>query len=131
MNVQKLIEIPRIFEIIRQDFSSNTKRKNIFLCTCIVLEPDIHFKEMEQKFGVLIGYGNFYMDYFFANSKIFRLHAILHDSGGSVKSTTKNGPGYCYVAPSDPSSGIHGHVTGLFFCLYLKVFASSVYALFD
>ena len=39
------------------------------------------------------------MDYFFAKSKIFRLHAILHDSAGSVKSTTTKGPGYCYVAP--------------------------------
>ena len=29
------------------------------------------------------------MEYFFANSKIFRLHAILHDPAGSVKFTTK------------------------------------------
>ena len=35
------------------------------------------------------------MNYFFANSKIFRLHAILHDSAGTVKSTTQKGPGYC------------------------------------
>ena len=91
MNVQKLNEIQRVFEIIRQDFSSSTKRKNLFLCTCIVLDPDINLKEMDQKFpfGGLIGYGNSCMDYFFANSKIFRLHAILDDSAGSVKSTTK------------------------------------------
>ena len=91
MNIQKLNEILRVFEIIRQDFSSNTKRKNLFLCTCIVLDPDINLKEMDQKFpfGGLIGYGNSCMDYFFANSKIFRLHAILHDSAGSVKSITK------------------------------------------
>ena len=71
------------------------------------------------------------MDYCFANSKIFRLPAILHDSVGSVKCTTKKRPGYCYVAPSLPSSCFLGHVTGLLFCLYVKVFASSVYALFD
>ena len=133
MNVQKLNEILRVFEIIRQDFSSYTKRKNLFLCTCIVLDPDICLKEMNQNipFGGLIGYGNSCMDYFFANSKIFRLHSILHDSAGSVKSTTKKGPAYCYVAPSLPSSCFLGHVTGLFFCLYDKIFASSVYALFD
>ena len=68
---------------------------------------------------------------FFANSKILRLHAILDDSARSVKSTTKKGPGFCYVAPSLPSSCFLGHVTGLFFCLYVKTFASSVYALFD
>ena len=133
MNVQKLNGILRLFEIIRQDFSSNTKRKKIFLCTCIVLDPDINLKEMDQKFpfGGLIGYGNSCMDYFFVNSKIFRLHAILHDSAGSVKSTTTKGPGYCYIAPSLPSSCFLGHVTGLFFCLYVKIFASSVYGLFD
>ena len=37
------------------------------------------------------------MDYFFTNSKIFRLHAVLHDAAGFVKSTTYKGPGYCYV----------------------------------
>ena len=48
---------------------------------------------MDQKlpFGGLIGYENSCMDTFFANYKIFRLPAILHDSAGSVKSTTKNG----------------------------------------
>ena len=71
------------------------------------------------------------MDYFFANSKIFRLHAILHDAAGSVKSTTYNGPGYFYVLTRFPSSCFLGHVTGLFFCFYVKIFASSVYALFD
>ena len=131
MNVQKLNE--RDFEIIKQDLSSNTKREIVFLCTCIGLDPDINFKEMDQKFhfGGLIGFGNSSMDYFFAKSKIFSLHAILHDSAGSVKYTTKKGPGYCYVAPSLPNSCFLGHVTGLFFCLYVKIFASSVYALFD
>ena len=63
------------------------------------------------------------MDYFFANSKMFTLHAILHDSAGSVKSTMKKCPGYCYVAPSLPSSCFLSHVTGLPFCLYVKIFA--------
>ena len=56
------------------------------------------------------------MDYFFANSKIFRFHAILHDAAGSVNSTTYKGPGYCYVLPRFPSSCFLGHVTGLIFC---------------
>ena len=57
------------------------------------------------------------MDYFFANYKIFRLHAVLHDSAGPVKTTTKKGPGYCYVAPSLPRSCFLGHVTGIIFRL--------------
>ena len=63
---------------------------------------------------------------FLYGSKIFRLHAILHDAAGSVKSTIYKGPGYCYVLPC-----FLCHVTGLFFCLYVKIFASSVYALLD
>ena len=35
------------------------------------------------------------MDYFFANSEIFRLQAILHDATGSLKSNTYKGP--CFV----------------------------------
>ena len=90
MNVQKLNEILRIFEIIKQVFSSNTKRKNLFPFTCIVLDPDINLKEMDQNFfGGLIGYGNSCLAYFFANDKNFRLHAIPHDSSGSVKPTIR------------------------------------------
>ena len=76
---------------------------------------------MNQKFPFrgLIGDGNSCKVNFFANSKIFRL-AILHDSAGSVKSTTKKGPGYCSVAPSLPSSCFLGHVTGLLFFFILK-----------
>ena len=55
---------------------------------------------------------------------MFRIQAILHDSARSENSTMKKGPGYCYVAPSLPSSGfpssvfsdVFGHVTGLIFC---------------
>ena len=45
-----------------------------------------------------------------------------------MKVTTKNGPGYCYVAPSLPNSCFLGHVSGPLFCLFVKIFASLVYA---
>ena len=97
------------------------------------MDPNINLKEIDQKFpfGGLTGYANSCMDYFFANSNVFRLHIVLHDAAGSVKSTTCKGPGYYYVLPSFPSSCFVGHVSGLFFCLYVKLFVSSVYALFD
>ena len=48
------------FDMIMFDFSSKTKRKNYFLCTCFVLDPNINLKEVDQNFsfGGLIGYGN-------------------------------------------------------------------------
>ena len=72
-------------------FHQIKKRKNYFLCTCIVLDPNTNLNEMDQKspFGGLIGYRNSCMDYFF-----FRLYAILHDAAGSVNSTTYKGPGF-------------------------------------
>ena len=67
---------------------------------------------------------------FLQKSKTFRLPAFLLYAG-SVKSTTKKCPGFCYVASSLPSSCFLGHVTGLFFCLYVKIVASSLHAFFD
>ena len=65
------------------------------------------------------------MDYFFAKSKIFRLHydaaGSFYEGAGSVSSTTYKGPGYCYVLPRFPSSCFLGHGTRLFFCLYVKI----------
>ena len=71
MNVQILNENLKRFLI-------KYKKKKVFLSTCIVLDPDISLKEMDQKFsfGGLIGYRNFCIYYFFAKSKSFRLHAI-------------------------------------------------------
>ena len=124
MNVQKLNENHRNFDLIEHDFSSNTKRKNFFV-PVLVLDPNINLKEMDQKFpfGGLIGYGSSCMEYFFASSKHFRPHANLHDAARSVKFTTYKGPGYCCNLPRFPSSCFLGHVTGLFFCLHIKIFA--------
>ena len=58
---------------------------------------------------------------FFANSKIFRLHAIKNDAAGSVKSTTYKRPGYCYILPIFPNSCFLGHVTRLFSVYMLKI----------
>ena len=71
MNVQKLNENLRNFDLIKYDFSSNTKGKNYVFCTCIVLDPNINLKEMDQKFpfGGLNGYGNSCMDYFLQTQK--------------------------------------------------------------
>ena len=71
------------------------------------------------------------LDFFLARSKIFRLHAILHDSAGAVKTTTDQGPGYCYILPKLPSSCLFGHITGLFFCLYIKVCHPHIFKILD
>ena len=87
-------------------------------------------KEMDQK--ILFNWlRKLLYGLFFAKSKIFRLHAISHDVAGPGKSTTHKGPGYCYSLPKFPSPCFLCHVSGMFFCLYLEIFASTIYALID
>ena len=86
-------------------------------------------QEMDQKFksGELIGYGNFYLDSVFPYSKVFRLQAILHDAAGAVRSHSGKEPGYCYMIGRGPNFCLLGHVTGLLFCLYVKLFLPSIF----
>ena len=83
--------------------------------------------EQKFKFGGLIGYENSYMDSVFRYSKVFRRHAILHDAAGAVRSYKDKGPGYCYMIGRGPNSCLLGHVTGLLFYLYGKLFLPSIF----
>ena len=108
-------------------FLNNEKRKNCFLAACKIWDQNINLKEIDQNFphGRLIGYGDSILDFFLARSKVFRLHAILHDSAGAVKAN--QGPGYCYMLPQIPSSCFLGHNTGLFFVYVYKNLSSTYF----
>ena len=81
-------------------------------------------REMDQKveFGGLIGYKNSYLDSLFRYSKVLRLHAILHDAAGAVRTLSGKGLGYCYLIRRGPNSCLLGHVTGEPFCFHRKLF---------
>ena len=110
-------------------FEHNSVRKNLFLSACFCWKSKRSLREMDQKFpfGGLIGYGNSYLDSVFRYSKVFRLHAILHDAAGAVRTHSAKGPGYCYTIGRGPNSCLLGHVTGLLFCLYVKIFLPSIF----
>ena len=57
----------------------------------------------------------------------FRLHAILHDAAGAVRAQSGKEPGYCYMIGRGPNFCLLGHVTGLLFCLYVKIFLPSIF----
>ena len=63
----------------------------------------------------------------FRYSKVFRLHAIIHDAAGVVRSDSGKGPDYCYKSGRGPNSCLLGHVTGLLICLYVKIFLPSIF----
>ena len=56
---------------------------------------------------------------------MFRLHAILHDATGAVRAHSGKGLGSCYMIGGGPISCLLGHVTGLLFCLYIKILLPS------
>ena len=85
-------------------FEHNSVRKNLFLSACFSWASGLCLREMEQnlKIGGLNGYGKSYLDSVFRYSKVFRLHAILHDAAGAVRAHTGKGPGYCYMTGRGP-----------------------------
>ena len=133
MDVRFLISRFRLYPGFKMSFEHNTVRKNLFLCAYPCWVSGLSLREMNQKFkiGGLIGYGKSCWDSVFRYSKVFRLHAILHDAAGAVRSHSDKGPDYCYMIGRGPNSCLLGHVTGPLFCLILKFFLPSIFNCVD
>ena len=108
-------------------FEHNSVRKNQFLSASFFRDSRVSLREMDQKFPFdgLIGYGTSYLDSVLCYPKVFRLHSILHDAAGAVRSHTAKGHGYCYMTGRGPNSSLLDHLTGLLFCLYVRLFLPS------
>ena len=61
------------------------------------------------------------------HSKVFRIHAEQNGAAATVRSLSAKGLGYCYIFGQGPNSCFLGHVTGLLFCLHLKLFLPSIF----
>ena len=119
----------RFYPGIKRSFEHSSDRKNLILCDCFCWDSGLSLGEMDQKFefGGLIGYGNSCLNSVYRYSKVFRLHAILHDAVGAVRTYTGKWPGYYYMVGRGPNSCLLGHVTELLLCLYVKLFLPSVF----
>ena len=84
---------------------------------------------MDQKLPLRgsIGCGRSYLDFVLCCSKTITQQAILHDAVGAVSSHTGSGAGWRYKNKGGPNSCLLGHVTGLVFCLYVKLFLPSTF----
>ena len=133
MDVLFLSTVFRLYPGLKMTFKHNSVRKNLFLSACFCWDSELFLREMDQKFkfGGLVGYGISWLDSVFCYSKVFRLHAILHDAAGAVRSHSGIGSGYCYMIGRGPNSCLLGHVTGLLFCLYIKLFLPSIFISVD
>lgn len=117
------------YEFIAKHYTSNTSRKNYFLAVCCYLEPELNLDFVNDTcpYGGIIGINDSKLDLILNCSKVFRLHAALHDAFGYMKTHRNIGPGYSYVIPSCINHCLIGHPTGLLFCLYLKIFKRKLF----
>ena len=115
------------------DFNTIVLAKNLFVSARFCWDSRLSLREMDQKFKIVgtIGYVDSYLDSVFRYSKEFRLYAKLHDAAGAVRLQTGKGPGYCYMIGRGPNCCLLGHVTGLLFCLYVKIVLRSISNLTD
>ena len=117
MNVFFLMSLFLLYLGFKMSFEHNSVRKNLFPSACFCWDSRLSLREMDQKFkfGGTIDYGGSYSESVFRHSKIFRLHAKLHDAAGAVRFQAGKGTGYCYMIGRGPNCCLFGHVTGLFF----------------
>ena len=128
MHVLFRVSIFRLYPGLKVSCEHISVRKNIFISACFYWVSRLPLREMDQKYkyGGTIGYGDSYMEFLFHHSKVFRLHAILHDAAGAVRAHSGNGHGYCYKIGRGTNSCLLGHVTGLLFCLCVKIIQPSI-----
>ena len=75
--------------------------------------------------------GASYMEFLFCDFKVFRLHTKLHNAARAVPVHSHKGPGYCFMIVRRRNSCALGHLSGRFFCLYVKVFLPSIFKFID
>ena len=129
MDVLLPMSIFRWYPGLKISFENNSVCKILSLSACFCLDSRFSSREVYQKFKFdgTIGFGDSYLEFLFRHFEVFRLHAILHVAAGAVRAPSGNGPGYCYKIGRGPNSCSLGHVTGLLFCLYVKLFLPSIF----
>ena len=131
MDVLFLTRVFRLYPGLKMTFDHNSVRKFLGAFFCWDSRVSLHEMDQKFKFGGLIGYGNSYLDSVIRYYKVFRLHAILHDAAGAVPLQTGKGPDYCNMIGQGPNCCLLDHMTGLLFCLYVKIFLHSSFNLID
>ena len=123
------MSIFRLYPGMKMSFENNSARKNLFLSACFCWDARLSLREMDQKFKFsgTICYGDSYLEFLFRHFKVFRVHAILHNAAGAVRAHSGKAPGYCYMIGRGPTSCLLGHVTGLLFCLYVKILLRCIF----
>ena len=126
---QDVREIIRCFPHFTSRFPENSIRKNYFLAACFHIDKnvDYEFINVQCPHGGIIGIDNSRLEILLGNYKLLRLHAILHDACGYMKTKYNVGPGYIYTLSCALNSCFLGHISGITFCTYLKFFEKQIF----
>ena len=120
---------------VSSKYPNNSVRLNYFLATSEYFSEiqgfDFDIALKLRPYGGIIGIDNSSVDKYLEISKVLRLHAILHDAGGFIYEIYNQGPGYSYMLPWKSSNCFSGHLSGILFCLYIKVFHPSIFHLLE
>ena len=106
-------------------FPKNTASKNGFLAVCLYVDKTIGLNEVNSRvsFGGNIRAGDSLLHNYLKFSKFLRVHAILHDAYGYMRSVNNVGPGYVYSLSDEKSfknSMLLGHFSGFLFWTFMK-----------
>ena len=113
---------------LKLSFEHKKVSENLFLSARFCWDFRLFSRKMDHIFtlGGNFGCGDSYLEFFFRQFKLFKLHVLLYDAAGAKKALSGKGPGYCYVIGRKPISGLFRQVTRLLFCLYVNLFLPSI-----
>ena len=129
----ELKTIHEFYNLIKTDYPEHNERFLYFLATCLRLDPDVNL-EISLKlrpYGGIIGIDNSSLDTYLKSFKVLRLHANLHDDYGFIAEYSQKGPRYSYALPCPITNAYVGHLTGLFFCMFVKTFKRNLFSLLE
>ena len=95
--------IHEIYLAVKKTYPENSDRQNYILAACSLYffstENDLIYVVANKLWpiGGLIGIDDSSLDKYLKDSKILRLHAILHDAAGFVDEVYNMGPTYYYM----------------------------------
>ena len=108
-------------------YPDNSNRCSFYFVSSDNLNYDILFKL--KFYGGLIGIDNSSLDKYLKKYKNLRLHAILHNEAGFIHEFHQEDPTYCYMLPWNLCNSLLGHLSGIAFCLLIKLKKPEVYGL--
>ena len=111
----------------KYSFQHKSYRKNPSLSACFCWDARFFWRQVAQNdiFGATVSYRDSYLEFLYCRSNVLILHAKLHDAARAVVAHIGDVRGNCYTIGRRLISCKLGHVTWLFFCLYVKLFLHS------